>query len=60
MILFRIHDEKVALGWYREAAENYKKLQETLDTELVALRSKCERLEHRLERVEMKLGLESV
>ena len=37
--------------------DRFVKLHETLDQELVALRSKYERLEGRLEIVEQKLGL---
>jgi len=37
--------------------DRFAKLHETLDQELVALRSRYERLEERVEKVEQKLGL---
>lgn len=40
--------------------DGFIKLHETLDVELVVLRSKYERLEERLGRVEIKLGLQPV
>ncbi len=40
--------------------DGFIKLHETIDVELVSMRSKVERLETRLEKVELKLGIATV
>ena len=57
----QIVDEKVTNSGNRilESVDRFAKLHETLDQELVMLRSKYSRLEERLEVVEQKVGITS-
>lgn len=55
----QIVDEKVLRTESRilESVDRFAKLHETLDQELIMLRSKYNRLEERLEAVEAKIGI---